>query len=354
MGSYQPSINPSVSISPSSQPSYSPSTSAVPSSFPSFISSTTPSVSQQPSLAPSNNPSISTQPTNMPADNPTAVNDIIEVTFEGQTKLSSRARYLGDSPNCETETFVIAVEEALSDIVIGAFQDNEELVSLTVSRDQSAECIFPFEVKIRIYGTCTDGSSCDPNAIGESVAQSVTQTITDSAANTSANGLLAKVGDNGGDVSGLTKAEATFDSDKVDIEILTGVTIKVVVMTDDHPTQTSWTLVDVCADKSLAGSGIVASGSGYTEKGNQEVQLISVKKSRYMFSILDTGGNGICCNSGQGSYKVFVDSIEEVSGDGQFGVNKIEHFGSCSAMTTSKPTNMLTAGPSNSLTSGDS
>ena len=40
----------------------------------------------------------------------------------------------------------------------------------------------------------------------------------------------------------------------------------------------SWTLVDVCADKSLAGSGIVASGSGYTEKGNQEVQLISVKK----------------------------------------------------------------------------
>ena len=60
-----------------------------------------------------------------------------------------------------------------------------------------------------------------------------------------------------------------------------------------------------------------------------------------MFSILDTGGNGICCNSGQGSYKVFVDSIEEVSGDGQFGVNKIEHFGSCSAMTTSKPTNMV-------------
>ena len=204
-----------------------------------------------------------------PVDNPTAINGIIEVTFEGQTKLSSRARYLGDSPNCETETFVIAVEEALSDIEIGALQDNEELVSLTVSRDQSAECIFPFEVKIRIYGTCTDGSSCDPNAIGKSgmfvqfvllglflscigitdfvfpssvswrivVAQSVTQTITDSAANTSVNGLLAKVGDNGGDISGLTKAEATFDSDKVDIEILTGVTIKVVVMTDDHPSE---------------------------------------------------------------------------------------------------------------------
>jgi len=347
--SYHPSVNPSVSFSPSSQPSYSPSISAVPSSLPSFISSATPSISQQPSLALSNNPSISTQPSDMPADNPTGVIYVIDVTLEGQIFFS------GDSPNCESETFAIAVEDAISEVVIGGLQDNEELVSLTVSRDRSAECIFSFEAKIRIFETCTEGSSCNPNAIGESVAQNVTQTITDFAADTSANGLLAKVGDNGGDISGLSKAEATVDNDKVvDIKISSGVIIKVVIRTDDHPTQTSWTLVDTCYGKSSAFSGIVASGSGYTEKQNQEITFILARRSRYMFSILDTGGDGICCNTGQGYYKVFVDSIEEVSDNGQFGVNKIEHFGSCSAITTSKPTNMLTASLLNSPMNGES
>ena len=64
--------------------------------------------------------------------------------------------------------------------------------------------------------------------------------------------------------------------------------------------ETSWTIVDACPN----GKGVIASGSGYTErKENLRVDIVA-DPGRYRFSILDAGGDGICCGHGDGMYEV--------------------------------------------------
>jgi len=71
-----------------------------------------------------------------------------------------------------------------------------------------------------------------------------------------------------------------------------------------------------------------------------------------MFSILDAGLDGICCNNGgPGSYKVYVDSAPQISG-GEFGASEYQLFGDCSEQNvTPKPTNnVVTTNPTSQPT----
>ena len=99
--------------------------------------------------------------------------------------------------------------------------------------------------------------------------------------------------------------------------------------------ETSWLLTDICP----GGSKVV--GGGYTEKGKLEQKSILMRKSRYLFYILDLGGDGVCCNTGpKGSFKVFLDSALEVEG-GKFDYSDFGYFGDDCPDTTSKPTNVV-------------
>ena len=109
-------------------------------------------------------------PTGTSTDQPSAspLIDVVDVSIKGLTTfLSSNRRNLLASANCEADIFAIAVEEAILNAVFGGLQNNEELTSLTVSKDLSFDCTFPFEAKIRIILTCTGGSSCNSNTVGE-------------------------------------------------------------------------------------------------------------------------------------------------------------------------------------------
>lgn len=64
------------------------------------------------------------------------------------------------------------------------------------------------------------------------------------------------------------------------------------------------------------------------------------RNSRYLFVILDIGGDGICCNNGpEGYYKIYMDNILQVKG-GTFKESDTVVFGAYPG-PTSKPTNVV-------------
>merc|ERR1712032_747485 len=95
----------------------------------------------------------------------------------------------------------------------------------------------------------------------------------------------------------------------------------------------SWSLVDACP-----GGDVVASRGGYTEgKTLTHVDVKTDRSSRYLFSILDTGDDGICCEHSSGYYKVYVDGALQLEG-GQFGGSETGYFGDCDKEFTNVPT----------------
>jgi len=105
----------------------------------------------------------------------------------------------------------------------------------------------------------------------------------------------------------------------------TDVTIKVEIKTDSYPSETSWTLTDVCP-----GGGQVAAGGDYSGTGQLYSTAYTTRSSRYEFLINDTFGDGICCSVGSGSYTVYMDNASVVSG-GQFTLSESKSFGQCPA-----------------------
>merc|ERR1719356_1236444 len=117
--------------------------------------------------------------------------------------------------------------------------------------------------------------------------------------------------------------------------------IQVKLMTDNHPDETLWFLVDTCGDDET-----LEIGGRYKEKGKEYVTDVPVQTpSRFMFAIYDTAGDGLCCNHGpDGYYKVFLNGSLILQG-GKFGYSNTMSFGNCVPEETSKPTNSLTASP---------
>ena len=85
---------------------------------------------------------------------------------------------------------------------------------------------------------------------------------------------------------------------------------------------------------------LVGAGGDYTEPGKIYSTTIQNRVSRYLFVILDTGGDGICCNYGpNGYYEIYMDNVLQAKG-GKFGSSASEVFGACPG-PTSKPTNVV-------------
>merc|ERR1712032_353415 len=80
-----------------------------------------------------------------------------------------------------------------------------------------------------------------------------------------------------------------------------GVEIKVSVKTDKYPSETSWALTDISSGDQIA------AGSGYTEEGKHYSTTKAVPAvSCFQFNILDSYGDGVCCEQGDGYYEVYI------------------------------------------------
>jgi len=86
-------------------------------------------------------------------------------------------------------------------------------------------------------------------------------------------------------------------------------TATLTLVTDNYASETSWVLKNSSND-------IVFSGSGY-DNDTTNTKSMCLVDGHYTFEISDTYGDGICCNTGNGSFKIVANNKLLVSG-GEF------------------------------------
>jgi len=96
------------------------------------------------------------------------------------------------------------------------------------------------------------------------------------------------------------------------------------IIFDDYPGETSWELVNDCTQE------LVAEGSNY-EFHKPLIKEMCIEDTKHTFSILDSHGDGICCEHGKGSFHAeykgvtvvdgseFKNKVSKTFGDGECG-----------------------------------
>jgi len=74
--------------------------------------------------------------------------------------------------------------------------------------------------------------------------------------------------------------------------------VKVTVVTDDYPDETSWKI------KKVSDATVVASRALFPAPFTTYEDLVWLPPSEYEFIIYDSWGDGLCCEHGSGSYQV--------------------------------------------------
>ncbi len=99
--------------------------------------------------------------------------------------------------------------------------------------------------------------------------------------------------------------------------------VEVLILTDDYPGETTWTLVNQC------GQQTTMNGGPYNKKRTWVSVKSLVPSGSYLFTINDVWADGLCCGYGPGSYKILVDGIVKHTSNGKFTRSQSQAFGSC-------------------------
>lgn len=90
--------------------------------------------------------------------------------------------------------------------------------------------------------------------------------------------------------------------------------VKIVLTTDNYSTETSWQLKDKFGNI-IVSNPTLANATTYTT-----TQCVA-SSTCLNFVINDSYGDGICCNYGSGSFKIYVNNVLQLSHNGQFGTS---------------------------------
>ena len=96
---------------------------------------------------------------------------------------------------------------------------------------------------------------------------------------------------------------------------LTCNSIFITINFDDYPADISWNLKD-------ASAMVIASGGGYSNAtyANQTIDFsYCLPDGNYTFNIIDSYGDGLCCNEGAGSYSISTTYEDIYTSSGTFG-----------------------------------
>ncbi|KAL7455257.1 hypothetical protein ACHAWC_007593, partial [Mediolabrus comicus] len=118
--------------------------------------------------------------------------------------------------------------------------------------------------------------------------------------------------------------------------------ISVLVTTDGYPEETGWTLTkdttDPCPNQSdLSESVAAGTFAGSPNTAQAPYTIPCVDQGKYVFTITDSYGDGICCGYGSGSYSVIYGGVTVASG-GAIGSGETTKFGTCASSGTPPPT----------------
>ena len=94
------------------------------------------------------------------------------------------------------------------------------------------------------------------------------------------------------------------------------------VFTDSYPSEFSWE-IQLVSDGTVVASS--ATTEPFTEAGTTYSTQVALEHKAYRFVANDTYGDGICCNNGQGFYRVVTQGQELLRG-GNFGFSESHSF----------------------------
>lgn len=94
--------------------------------------------------------------------------------------------------------------------------------------------------------------------------------------------------------------------------------VKISVLTDNYPTETSWYIYNSEGEE-------VAKSSFYNLEDHLYEEYVCLEDGDYTFEIKDSQSDGICCTYGNGKYTVSVDG-EELASGGDFNANEETEF----------------------------
>ena len=94
--------------------------------------------------------------------------------------------------------------------------------------------------------------------------------------------------------------------------------VRIKLRTDDYGKETSWEIVN-------SSGAVVASGSGYGNNKDYE-ENYCLPADCYTFTIFDEFGDGMCCEQGEGFYRLFFNG-KRVKKGGNFGSSESTEFG---------------------------
>lgn len=97
-----------------------------------------------------------------------------------------------------------------------------------------------------------------------------------------------------------------------------GVNITFTVLTDNYPTETTWTVTDESGATVMSGGPYSSSGTSYSETA-------CVDSGCYLLTINDEYGDGICCSYGVGNYAITLDG-ETLAAGGEFADSETTNF----------------------------
>ncbi len=87
-----------------------------------------------------------------------------------------------------------------------------------------------------------------------------------------------------------------------------GMAVEIKVKTDYFPDETAWTLVSKC------GANITLRSPPYSSSNEIQSTTACLPTGKYKFAITDTGGDGLCCDYGQGRYEILVNGTRILNG----------------------------------------
>jgi len=119
------------------------------------------------------------------------------------------------------------------------------------------------------------------------------------------------------DNDGITDTQELCGTDPTTSVIASNFVIS--ILTDNFPAETTWTLTGP--------SGIIATGGPYPGQPATTINtpVSTLLTGAFSFTISDSGGNGICCTFGNGSYNVLLNGASVASG-GSFGASETTNF----------------------------
>ncbi|NOQ27949.1 MAG: T9SS type A sorting domain-containing protein [Bacteroidales bacterium] len=104
--------------------------------------------------------------------------------------------------------------------------------------------------------------------------------------------------------------------------IPTGTDLTLTITFDNYPEETSWTL-------KTSGGSSVASGGTYGSQADGSTLVIPINDLEddcYVFTMLDTYGDGMCCSYGSGSYTLEVTGGATIKSGGTFTSSDVTNF----------------------------